>query len=265
MGEEFSAGACKFTAQEFQMPMSYLPKLKSIDVSSSHNFKFYMDCLCDMDNTKYLQHIEEIYKGSNVRPTKRHSQACYNFCASLTQLSVCYCDYGLSEIENGDNAASSVLKRLSKFEKLVDLEIRYNLDGSLTPFDILQVCPTLINLKCSSSTIPGDRMDEEFSKPPNAINATLQNLDLHLPKLTANYITNLKVYFPAGSSKKLHVAMDGTDLHGWTQSIGKYVALDFAHYMGSFSDTCLAICLPSSGVSNNAESAMPAIFRLIGK
>lgn len=54
-----AADASKLTTEEFKSFLSYLSKLRWIDFGKSDNFKFYMECLRDLDNTQYLQHIEK--------------------------------------------------------------------------------------------------------------------------------------------------------------------------------------------------------------
>jgi hypothetical protein len=46
------AGGSKFDMQEFKCFLSYLPKLRSINLRESSYFSFYLTCLSDLDNTQ---------------------------------------------------------------------------------------------------------------------------------------------------------------------------------------------------------------------
>jgi hypothetical protein len=65
-------------------------------------------------------------------------------------------------------------------------------------------------------------------------------LELQVPEITPSFIKYLKASIPAGSLNKLWIMMTEIDLYDWMRNIGLEAALDFAHYLSSFSTVRLA-------------------------
>lgn len=199
--------ALKLTSQELETLLSCMPELLFIELRYSENCKLYTEYLRDTGNTQHLQYIKEVCNRgeSFLKSSLAHFEACHNFCATLTHLSVCL-----------DNSSTSgdILKSLGEFKQLVNLKIANLLERHLTTSDIQQLCPILTSLEfLTAFNTPDDRVNEEFSSSINNPRINLEHLVVGYPQVTYTHMKCLKTVYPAGSLNKRWIAMNAIDLH----------------------------------------------------
>lgn len=133
--------------QEFLLILSYVPNLKTLDLTCNNKYAAYMDMLCYDTNTSiYLQHIEEISGYCDgLLNRDLHFLACYNFRKTIKRLDVFAGDYSINDRNN------STLYYLPHFTGLTYLNICNLMERDLTLFDVLLCCENLSELVYTSS------------------------------------------------------------------------------------------------------------------
>ncbi|KAI7871976.1 uncharacterized protein EV154DRAFT_529388 [Mucor mucedo] len=129
--------------QDFLHMLSRFPRLKKLDLSSSRNYKKYMQVLAErVDANLYLQFIEEIKAvPDNMYLHLYYFAACYNFRHSLRTLELYAIDYATKS-----DGPKSFTYYLPHFTQLTNLTVTNRYLSDITLFDILLHCDNLTSL-----------------------------------------------------------------------------------------------------------------------
>lgn len=226
----------KNLSNELLLLLSYLPNLKTIDVTDSPHFNFYMKTLYLYSDNIQLDHLERIM--SKPHHDTAQDQSLY-FCTlhkyrrSLTDISVCY------KSESRYFNSVDILQVLPHFHCLTRLTLSNLVNEHLTIFDLLGLCPQLASLDFTSAyPVPDDVAKNQLVDFQPSHHTTLKSLSLCVPVLTPTYIQYI-TYSTAADMDTICLNMTRANFYNWIDTLGSQTVIRLAQRMSMAHNVCI--------------------------
>jgi hypothetical protein len=234
---------------EFRNLIYYLPNLKKIDITGSFYSTFYLQALQNTNSSEYLQKMEEIVVQKIISSREYRDlafSARLNFCQSLTHLDIFFENQTITSDsgESGDG-----LFFLPRFTNLTHLEIQNHQYPHLTVFQLLEMVPTLVDLKFqnnfsdSANDVNNGSLllgtEKNMIERKKSLPIQLESLALALPRLTKPSLRCFLSYL-FDHLKSFKIYMNSVTFYDWVRDIGVDEALEFAETLNQINNVELA-------------------------
>lgn len=229
--------SAKFTAKEFLYLLSRFPNLRQLDIPNSDNLQYYMKILCECQTNELPQLLEDIvvkryyYGREKEDAIIQKFKTCYRFRQSLKRLT-------LSSL--GVDHGNRFIQLLPDFKSLNNLEIYNTTIPHSTLFHLLQACPSLSNIKYTSTFKVRRKTDQQLADwicdldwQDSSIAKSLDNLKkvkLSIPKLTIPYIEFFTNHSP-DSLDEVSIDIAQIGMHEWIEDVTLDVALKLCRHL----------------------------------
>lgn len=231
------------TQQEFLEVLSYLPFVRAIDLDLS-GYKLHFLAYLNKRSTGCVTHLEEIHTGdlfTNFQ-MQQYFLCAYSFRHSLKRLTL----KNPNATYTIDGQSASAISFLNKFENLSHVTVISNSDtriGELATVLLkLQSCTKVLSLLYQNDNVSLEEeadfgpmlMDTTVTKSkskytiPTIIHSKLQNIELHIPTLTEQYIKTILYHFPSRLNT-FTISMTDADYRGWIEEHNKLFGLYLAY------------------------------------